>query len=146
MALFERISDGKKFVVTNTHPSPPKTQLDRYNEHFRILPDIIKNQMEKYKGLPFIMTGDFNTYEQDENYTKLMKAVGVKDAKYEAKTLVKEYSTFSGYKVAPKPGNEKCLDHIFVNNRVGVKQFDIIIDHSVENISDHIPIYADIVI
>ncbi len=146
IALFERKSDGKRFVVTNTHPAPSKTQAAKYEYHFSILPGLMKTQMEKYKDLPFIMTGDYNTYEQMENYEKYMKEVGVKDAKYIAKTLVKDYCTFSGYKQAPKPGNEKCIDHIFVNSKTAVKQFDVVIDHNVELISDHIPIYADVIL
>ena len=144
VAVFERNSDGKKFVVTNTHPAPYTSQPENYEKHYSILPDLLKTEMNKYSGLPFIMTGDYNTTEQSSYYTDFMKNVGVKDAKYVAKTLVKDYCTFSGYKTKPKEGNSYCIDHIFVNDNVEVKQFDVIIDHSVENASDHIPIYADI--
>ena len=146
VAVFERKSDGRRFVVTNTHPAPSKTQAAKYAAHFKVLPDLIKAQMSKYENLPFIMTGDFNTYEQDATYTKFMNATGVKDAKYKAKTLVKDYCTFSGFKVLPKPGNSKCIDHIFVNTQVGVKQFDVVTDHDVAYASDHIPIYADVIL
>ncbi len=146
VAVFERNSDGKKFVVTNTHPAPPKTQAEKYIRNMNTLYDLAKVEMKKYSGLPFIMTGDFNTTEQSSYYTDFMKIVGVKDAKYEAKTLVKDYCTFSGYKIKPKEGNSYCIDHIFVNDKADVERFDIVIDHSVEEASDHIPIYADIIL
>ena len=145
VAVFERISDGYKFVVTNTHPAPPKTQAEKYMQHMNKLYDLVKAEMRKY-NMPIIMTGDFNTTEQTSYYTAFMKNVGVKDAKYEAKTLVKDYCTFSGYKTKPKEGNSYCIDHIFVNDKAEVEKFDIVIDHSVEEASDHIPIYADIIL
>ena len=144
VAVFERVADGRQFVVTNTHPAPPKSQAAAYERHFKILPDLLKKEMKKYPNLPFIMTGDFNTTEQSDKYTLLMSAVGVKDSKYAAETLVKNYCTFAGFRKLAQQGNSYCIDHIFVNDKVSVKQFDAIIDRNVENASDHIPIYTDI--
>ena len=143
VAIFERLSDGTRFVVTNTHPAPP-SQAENYERNFIDLLNTGATEIEKYKNLPFIMTGDFNTKEQASQYNHLMSYIGVKDAKYKAKTLVKDYCTFSGFNVLPKKGNSNCIDHIFVNNKMTVKKFDVIIDHSVQKASDHIPIYADI--
>ena len=78
-------------------------------------------------------------------YKQFMDTVGVKDAKYEADVLVRDYCTFSGWpNVAPKSGNANCIDHIFVNSHTDVKLYNIVIDHDVELASDHIPVYADI--
>ena len=91
-----------------------------------------------------IQTGDFNTKEQSAMYTTYMEATNLKDAKYEADILVRDYCTYSGFGKAPKPGNANCIDHIFVNSKADVKLFNVVIDHDVANTSDHIPIYADI--
>ena len=77
-------------------------------------------------------------------YKTFMDTAGVKDAKYEADTLVRDYCTYSGWQKAPKAGNASCIDHIFVNDKTDVKLFNVVIDHDVPNTSDHIPIYADI--
>ena len=77
-------------------------------------------------------------------YKTFMDAAGVKDAKYDADVLVRDYCTFSGWQQAPKQGNANCIDHIFVNDKTDVKLFNVVIDHDVPNTSDHIPIYADI--
>lgn len=143
VAVFEKLSDGKRFVVTNTHPAPTG-QAENYERNFGDLLTIAKAELEKYKDLPVIMTGDFNTKEQSQMYTKFMTTVGVKDAKYEADKLVREYSTYSGWQKDPKPGKASCIDHIFVNAKTDVKLFNVVIDHDVKNTSDHIPIYADI--
>ena len=77
-------------------------------------------------------------------YKTYLATTNLKDAKYEADVLVRDYCTFSGWQTAPKPGNANCIDHIFVNSNVDVKLFNVVIDHDVQNTSDHIPIYADI--
>jgi endonuclease/exonuclease/phosphatase family metal-dependent hydrolase len=90
------------------------------------------------------MTGDFNTKEQAAMYKTFMDTAGVKDAKYEADVLVRNYCTYSGWQKAPIKGNASCIDHIFVNDKTDVKLFNVVIDHDVANTSDHIPIYADV--
>lgn len=145
VAVFEKLSDGTRFVVTNTHPAPPG-QAEDYKRHMTYITSVLKYELQKYKDLPLIMTGDFNTVEQSEYYENFMKDTGVKDAKYEAKTLVREYNTFSGFNKPPKEGNTSCLDHIFINDKATVELFDVIIDHDVQKASDHLPIYADIML
>lgn len=108
------------------------------------LTELVKALQKKYEGLPLIMTGNFNTEEQSEYYKNFLRDTGVMDAKYKAETLVKDYSTSSSeIGILPNEGNGHCIDHIFVNNGVGVKLFDAVIDCGIENASDHIPIYAD---
>ena len=144
VAVFERLSDGARFVVTNAHPAPRDTP-DKYGRNMEDLTAFAADVVKKYASLPVIMAGDFNTPEQTEWYLKFMDEAGVRDAKYEADVLVRDYSTYFGYQVAPNTENtDYCVDHLFVNDKVDVKLFNAVIDHNVENASDHIPIYADI--
>jgi endonuclease/exonuclease/phosphatase family metal-dependent hydrolase len=143
VAIFEKLSDGKRFIVTNTHPAPTG-QAENYARNFADMMRISTEQMEKYKDIPVIQTGDFNTKEQSAMYKTYMESTNLKDAKYEADVLVRDYCTYSGFGNAPKPGNASCIDHIFVNSKVDVKLFNVVIDHDVAHTSDHIPIYADI--
>lgn len=144
VAVFERLSDGARFVVTNAHPAPRDTP-EKYERNMEDLTAFAADMVKKYADLPVIMAGDFNTPEQTEWYLNFMNAAGVRDAKYEADVLVRNYSTYFGYQVAPNTENtDYCVDHLFVNDRVDVKLFNAVIGHNVENASDHIPIYADI--
>ncbi len=142
VAVFEKLSDGKRFVVTNTHPAPAS---QNYEGNFAEIMKIAPREFEKYRDLPIIMTGDFNTSETHVNYKKLMDTLGFKDTKYDAETLVRRYNTFmkSGWGGKPQQG-DNCIDHIFINDHAHAKLFNVIIDHNVEKISDHLPIYADI--
>ena len=144
VAVFERLSDGVRFVVTNTHPAP-RDEPAKYQRNMADLTAMAAGVRTKYAGLPVIMAGDFNTPEQSELYLDFMEKAGVKDAKYAADVLVRNYSTFFGYQTAPDPGiTDLCVDHIFVSDGVEVRLFNAVIGHDVQNASDHIPIYADV--
>ena len=142
VAVFERLSDGKLFLVTNTHPVPA-SRGQVYLDHMEKIAAFTNQRLEKYKKLPLIMTGDFNTRESSEHYEKFISDTGLFDAKIKTKVLVKDVSSFGRFGL-PHQENFTSLDHIFINDRVEVKLFDTVTDKGVENASDHIPIYADI--
>ncbi len=143
-AVFERISDGARFVVTNTHPAP-REQPEDHQRNMAGLMALISDLRERWPGLPLIMAGDFNTPEQDGYYPELMEKAGVRDAKYEADTLVRGCSTYFIWGTAPDPGSaDLCVDHIFVGPGVGVRRFEAVLGRDIERASDHIPIIADI--
>ena len=144
VAVFERLADGASFAVTNTHPAP-RNEPEKYARNMADLTGFAAETVKKYTGLPVILAGDFNTPEQTEWYARFMEEAGVRDAKYEADTLVRNYSTYFGFQVAPHTENtDYCVDHLFVNDKIHVRLFNAIIGFGVENASDHIPIYADI--
>ncbi len=145
VAVFEKLSDGTRFVVTNTHPAPT-SQAENYRRNFADMMTIAQKEMAKYADLPFIMTGDFNTGENAAMYQTLINTVKVKDAKYDAETLVRKQGTFlkGGWGGSFNNDESRCIDHIFINDKADAKLFNVVIDHDVEKTSDHIPIYADI--
>ena len=142
VAVFERIADGQKFVVTNTHPAPYGS--GSYTPNLQAMLTAAEAELAKYADLPVIMVGDFNTEEDDAEYQTIMNTLGISDTKYVADTMVRAYNTWSGFGVAPIEGSDYCIDHIFVNENADPKLYNVVIDHDVENTSDHIPIYADI--
>ena len=144
VAVFERRSDGTRFVITNTHPAP-RDEPENYARNMSDLTAFAAETAQKYAGLPIIMAGDFNTPEQSELYREFMQAAGVRDAKYEAGVMIRSCSTFFGYQVPPDPGDtELCVDHLFVGRNVDVRLYNAVIGHDVQNASDHIPVYMDI--
>ena len=91
VAVFERLSDGARFVMTNTHPAP-RDDPDNYARNMSDLTAYAAETAQKYAELPMIIAGDFNTPEDSELYQALMDEAGVKDAKYEAEVLVRNCS------------------------------------------------------
>ena len=143
IAVFEKIADGTRFVVTNTHPASSTDTAD-YERNFADLMGKGAVELEKYADLPLIMTGDFNTGEEDEMYGRFMEALGVKDAKYEAEVLVRNHCTYAGWPMDLQQYEQYYIDHIFVDDQSSVKLFNVIVDHDTQTTSDHFPIYADI--
>ena len=145
VAVFERLRDGVRFIVCNTHPAPSEEEPEKYARNMADLTALTSGVISKYAGLPVIIAGDFNTPEQSEQYLRYMRETGVRDAKYEAETLVCGCSTYFGYQVPPDPeSTDSCIDHLFVNGGVDVRLFSAVISLGVQDASDHIPIYADI--
>ena len=145
VAVFERLRDGDRFIVCNTHPAPSEEEPEKYARNMADLTALTAKVISKYAGLPVIIAGDFNTPEQSEQYLRYMRETGVRDAKYEAETLVCGCSTYFGYQVPPDPeSTDSCIDHLFVNGGVDVRLFSTVISPGVQEASDHIPIYADI--
>ena len=146
VTVFEKLSDGSRFVVTNTHPAP-WDEPENYARNWATMTDIAAEQLAKYADLPMIMVGDYNTYEQMDEFPALIETLGVKNAKYEAETMAQNVSTYIGWKGKmadydrPTP---YVLDHILVNDNVAVKLYDVVVDHEADQASDHLPIYADI--
>jgi endonuclease/exonuclease/phosphatase family metal-dependent hydrolase len=143
VTVFEKLSDGTRFVVANTHPAS-STDTEVYARNCADIMEIGAAEMAKYADLPFIMTGDYNTRESSEMYQTLMNTLGVKDAKYEADVMVRDQGTYFEWGTEPAPQADDCIDHIFVNGKTDVKLYNVVIDHDVQNTSDHFPIYADI--
>ncbi len=149
-AVFEKLSDGQRFLMTNSHPAP---HAGTYEIHIDEMIRIKSEEFAKYEGLPIIMTGDFNTRENQTQYTDILNALGMTDARYdEGVELVRDVCTYTNLPNGEAVGgtiyaaNNNNIDHIFINNRVDAKLFNVIADHGVEYISDHLPIYADLVL
>ena len=146
VTVFEKLSDGSRFVVTNTHPAP-WDEPENYARNWATMTEIAAEQLAKFADLPMIMVGDYNTYEQMAEFPALLETLGVKNAKTEAETMAQNVSTYIGWqgKMAdyerPTP---YVLDHILINDNVAVKLYDVVVDHEADQASDHLPIYADI--
>lgn len=144
VAVFEMLSDGTRFVVGNTHTAPSNAP-EEYNRHFNDLMKMIPAEMEKYAGLPFILTGDYNTDEEFDMFPTFMNSVGVKSAKAEADVMVREHATYKGWGDEElNPERRYVVDHIFVNDQTDVKLYDVVVDQEAQEASDHLPVYADI--
>ena len=142
VAVFEKIADGKRFVVANAHPAPP-SQSELYNENFEELTKHTTSELKKYTDIPFIILGDFNSIEIMPKFSEFIKQTGLKNTRKAAKKVVNDYGTYSEIYADPPKSNFMSIDHILSNGNAPVEEFSVVIDHDVKNASDHLPIYAD---
>ena len=107
---------GRVLVYANTH-------FDHISEKARGESSklILKFKEEKAKGLPFVITGDFNSVDTDAAYTTIVS--GLRDARKAAKTARGGVRTWPAEKPVKK--GENVIDYIFLTDDFTVESFDI---------------------
>ena len=152
-ARFKRKSDDKQFIVVNNHTEASKG--DDQDQDFDSIIEKANAAMAKYKDVPFIMIGDYNAFELMNYFPKFVEMkeeCNLKNAHLDAEKFGTTYATYFGWGGTPATshsiinayGGKYTLDHILVNDDADIKYYSTVIDHSVTDASDHLPIYADI--
>jgi len=134
---------GKIFFTFNTH-------FDHIGELAReeSAALILEKIQEIAADMPVVLTGDFNTTENDDPYKVLTGEKGGMDISLEDGFYAAEYghygptSTWNGFKeIVP----DRRIDFIFTNGGFDVIQHAILADHQDGRFpSDHLPVAADI--
>lgn len=140
---FKDSLSGETFFVFNTH-------FDHRGEKARTeSASLILDKIEELAGnFPVVVTGDFNTTEDDPPYKVLTGAMGEHDQTLEDGFYEAEYghhgptSTWNGFEEI-LPGRR--IDFIFTNSGFSVIQHAILADQYDGRFpSDHLPVVADI--
>ena len=135
-AVLERKSDGLRFIYVNTH-------LDHTSDSVRIKQiTVLMSEIAMLPDLPLIMTGDFNTNDNQTPYKELISYGLFDGAKVAAQSDERDTGTFHGY----SSGTPQRIDFIFGTPgnilfdtyEVGNKQING------NYPSDHHPVYSDI--
>lgn len=124
---------GEKFAHFNTH-------LDHIGDVARSEgAKLIANRADMFKGIPTIVTGDFNVNPQSGAYKTITQAGFV-----DARTLdpnANDIKTYNGFDVEP----EEMIDFIFVKYGFKVKSCNTITDKiDGKYVSDHYPVLAEL--
>lgn len=142
--LFEMISTGKQFGVTNTHFNANHNNRDHTPERTTQATEFvakIKEYQTKYK-CPIIMTGDFNSKDETVPYGVIVKDGTIKEAKLTAKVKGKICLTYHGLGSSPASGTSS-IDHIFHTTDITPMYYTTLVDSVLDITSDHNPIFAD---
>ena len=101
-ALLERIDDGQRILVVNTH-------IEYTNDAIRIKQlGVLYNFLKSYGDYPIILTGDLNTTPGSATYNNII-ANGFVDSAKSAATR-KEAATFTNY-----GADNRVLDYVFTS-------------------------------
>lgn len=140
---FKRKSTGSKFVHINTHlENDAKTTSGLVREdEVRALAEIIDDYIGT-SGLPWAMTADYNTGEDDPIFDILYNGYNMKSARAEAHRSDNKY-TYNGF----GSSSSNQWDHVFYSsgeNRFDAREFATVTKKwaGVTYISDHYPVYA----
>lgn len=147
--LFETKQTGERFVVTTTHldllhDDMVQAELPVMQSEAKEMVQLVKDLQQTY-ACPVFATGDFNAKEPSAHtrevdapsvYTYLCEQMT--DTKYVAKQSV------GG---SAEPLSKPTYDHVFYAGESGsvhVLKYELLSDRSLQNMSDHYPIYVDV--
>lgn len=134
-AVLENIKTGERFVHVNTH-------LDHQVEQARRNGNGMVVEKALSFDMPVVLTGDFNYKKGCEFYGDVIES-GLRDSQDIARDTV-QGKTYHGY----NGGEEgEPIDFIFVNSKITeVSKYRIVRDMSEgKYVSDHYPVYADMI-
>ncbi len=132
--VFQDIENGKEFIFMNTHFDHVGTEARRESAKL-----ILAKATEFAKGLPLILTGDFNIDENNDAYFTLAKSGVVQDIHDLAKIVYEPNSTFNSWGKNIKARGR--IDHIFITKPFKVHKYGILTDTYMGKFpSDHFPV------
>lgn len=141
-AILKDKETGKEVFAINTH-------LDHVGKIARQegVTLLLTKAAELSRGLPIIMTGDFNA-TPDSDVIKHVTNTSLKEHLTNAKTIAKEFSgtewTFHDFGKIPLDKRD-YIDYIFVSNNIETDKFEVLPEKLDEVfLSDHVPVIAKI--
>lgn len=142
-AAFERLSDGKRFIVITSHWA--NNQLPQHVPiHLADTVSVVKKLEKEYPDVPIFVTGDYNKNEKSDQYIEFAEKIGYQDPKFTAKQILSQVKTNASiYKDLPQ-GTGDAIDHIFVTPGKEVELYNIVSDKTARYASDHSPVYIDL--
>ncbi|MBR7108053.1 MAG: hypothetical protein IKC89_06550 [Lentisphaeria bacterium] len=139
--LLEEIGSGKKFIVTNTHW---ELKVPRRLKNAGKMAESLKKLQKRFPGIPFFCTGDYNSTRDSEEFTKLLKLSGFKDAVQNAEITENAKLSSTIHPVERKPRfNKTHIDHIVFYGDVKVLSAKLGLGGLLMQSSDHLPLVAD---
>lgn len=138
--LFRLNSTNKRFFVINTHLSLyEKNPYIPLNQAVELI-NFVNGLRNKY-NYPVILTGDFNSKEREAGYESCgvyeYISLYMNNCKNETQLL------FSG---DAKDVHSAINDYIFATDDLYIESYTLLSDSDLKVISDHYPIYTDILI
>ena len=140
---FERKSDGARFIVANTHWDLTKMPESRTLQAIE-MGDFIVEMKAKY-NCPAITTGDYNTQDYQEQFQTYLDHSQLSDAGLTANVINRNYKSTHDLFEEQVPAPEiRAIDHVFYSSDIEALYYNMLIDKTVIDASDHFPVYADI--
>ncbi len=137
-AILENKETGAMYMHINSH-------FDHKGEEARKKSvEMILEKTSMYNYLPVVFTADMNITEGNDAYKLMAESEILWDTKKVAPDTM-DYLTFHNRK--PSENEGRILDYVFINELFGVTTYKVVTAGIEGNfVSDHYPVYADIVI
>ncbi|MBR4286296.1 MAG: endonuclease/exonuclease/phosphatase family protein [Clostridia bacterium] len=136
--VLENKESGEKYVHLNSHFDHVGVTARKNSV------DLILDKASEYKDLPVVFTADMNVVQGSDNYKQFVNSKILRDTKFDT-TDTMDYCTYHDTK--PSLHTDDVIDYVMVNNHFDTVSYRVVTE-GVDGrfVSDHYPIYADIVI
>lgn len=137
-AILENKETGEQYLHINSHFDHIGSEAQKNSV------DMILEKVKEYNFMPVVFTADMNIEEGSDLYNTMAKSEILWDTKYIAKDTM-DFLTFHNMK--PSENEGRVIDFVMINQWCGVVSYKVVtagIDGKF--VSDHYPVYADIVL
>ena len=129
---------GEKYVHLNSHFDHVGIEARRNSVN------LILDKAKEFTDLPIVFTADMNVKQGSENYNQFVDSGVLKDTKFIAPKSM-DYCTYHDTK--PQLHKDDVIDYVMVNDNFEALEYSVVTEGiDGRYVSDHFPIYADIVI
>ncbi len=136
--ILENKETGEKYVHLNSHFDHIGIEARRNSV------DLILDKAREFTDFPIVFTADMNVEEGSENYKQFVDSGVLKDTKFIAPESM-DYCTYHDTK--PQLHKEDVIDYVMVNDGFEALKYRVVTEGiDGRYVSDHFPVYADIVI
>ncbi len=136
--VLENKATGEKYVHLNSH-------FDHIGITARANSvDLIINKAKEYADLPVVFTADMNVVQGSTNYNQFVDSGVLRDTKFDAPDTM-SYCTYHDTK--PARHTDDVIDYVMINDHFKATTYRVVTE-GIDGrfVSDHYPIYADIVV
>lgn len=137
-AVLENKETGEKYVHLNTH-------FDHVGVKARANSvELILNKAKEYPDLPVVFTADLNVKQGSEDYNHFVNSNILRDTKFDTNDTM-NYCTY--HDLQPEHNKDEIIDYVMINDHFDTKAYRVVTEGiDGRYVSDHFPIYADIII
>ena len=136
-------------VLVNKESNLKYVHINTHFDHIGIAArknsvDMIVNKAKEFTDVPVVFTADMNVVEGSENYKQFVESDVFRDTKYLAPDTM-NYCTYHDTK--PEQHKDEVIDYVMINKKFDAVSYKVVTE-GIDGrfVSDHFPIYADIVI
>lgn len=129
---------GEKYAHVNSHFDHIGVEARRNSVN------LIVEKARSFGDIPVVFTADMNVVEGSENYQQFVESGVLNDTKYLAPDTM-NYCTYHDTK--PEKHEKDVIDYVMINDKFEAVSYKVVTE-GIDGrfVSDHFPVYADVVI
>lgn len=137
-AILKNKETGEKYVHLNSHFDHVGIEAQKNSVK------MIVDEAKKYEDLPVVFTTDMNVKQGSDNYMSLVNSGVLDDTKFIAPDSM-DYLTYHDTK--PYALQDWIIDYVMINKNFDAVSYKVVTEgYDDRFVSDHYPVYADIII